>query len=258
MRVDAYLDRMRYDGPTNPTAETLRRLHRAHMMSVPFENLDIHLGVPIVLSVPVFYEKIAARRRGGYCYELNGLFAWLLAELGFRVALLSARVTTAGQLGAEFDHLLILVEHDLRWIADVGFGDSSLEPLRIEAGRVEDHDGYSIAGNGDTWTMQRRRDGVPKPEYVFSMTPRRLNEFDSRNVFQQTSPESHFTQKSICSLATPTGRISLSGRTLIVTSEGRREEREIESAADYGHILADEFGFELGRAEIERLMIRAA
>jgi N-hydroxyarylamine O-acetyltransferase len=254
MRVEAYLERIGYDGSAFPTAETLRALHRAHMMAVPFENLDIHLGVPIVLSVPGFYEKIVVRRRGGYCYELNGLFAWLLAELGFRVSLLSARVVTSGIPSPEFDHLLILVELDDRWIADVGFGDSSLVPLLAEPGGVEETDGYAITEDEVGWTMFRRGE----PEYVFSMTPRRLSEFEPRNLFQQTSPQSHFTQKSVCSLATPTGRITLSGRRLIVTSGERREEREVKSAAEYGRILIDEFGFELGREEIDRLMLKAA
>jgi N-hydroxyarylamine O-acetyltransferase len=258
MRVDPYLERIRYDGPTAPTADALRGLHRAHLLAVPFENLDIHLGVPIVLSVPAFYEKIVTRRRGGYCYELNGLFAWLLAKLGFRVRLLSARVATSGTLSPEFDHLLILVEHEGRWIADVGFGDSSLDPLRVASGTVDDNGEYAIAAHGDTWVMERRRDGVVEPEYVFSLTPRRLSEFEPRNAFQQTSPDSHFTQKSVCSRATPTGRITLSGRRLIVTSGADRKERDVADAAEFGRILADEFGFELGRAEVDRLLVRAA
>src|SRR6185436_18299602 len=104
MHATTYLERIRYDGETTPSVETLRRIHRAHMLAVPFENLDIHLGIPIALSVPAFYEKIVDRKRGGFCYELNGLFAWLLAELGFSVTLLSARVFAAGRLSPEFDH----------------------------------------------------------------------------------------------------------------------------------------------------------
>ena len=257
MKVGPYLERIRYDGPQSPTPKTLRALHRAHMLAVPFENLDIHLGIPIALSVPAFYEKIVTRRRGGYCYEQNGLFAWLLAELGFRVWLLSARVVTSGRLSPEFDHLLILVEHEERWIADVGFGDSSLDPLRL-AGAPAGDDGYAIAADGDGFTMQRRRDGRVEPEYAFSMTPRTLRDFEPRNAFQQTSPESHFTQKSICSRATPTGRITLSGRRLIVTSGGDRVERDVASAAEYGRILVDEFGLKLSQAELDRLFIRAA
>ena len=167
------------------------------MTAVPFENLDIHLGVPIELSVPVFFEKIVTRRRGGFCYELNGLFAWLLAELGFRVQLLSARVAGPNGLSPEFDHMLILVEHDERWIADVGFGDSFLEPLQITTDPHDDADGYSLVEDAGTWTMRRRRDGIVESQYVFTTIPHPLSDFEPRCRFQQTSPESHFTQKTI-------------------------------------------------------------
>src|SRR3954447_25028309 len=105
MEIDAYLKRIAYRGSREPTVETLRQLHRAHLLAVPFENLDIPLGNPIVLSVPSFYDKIVERRRGGFCYELNGLFAWLLEQLGFHVELLSAGVFSGNRPGPEFDHL---------------------------------------------------------------------------------------------------------------------------------------------------------
>jgi N-hydroxyarylamine O-acetyltransferase len=254
MRVDAYLDRIHYKGPSTPTAETLRGIHRAHLMAVPFENLDIHLGVPIVLSVPAFYEKIVTRQRGGFCYELNGLFAWLLGELGFRVTLLSARVTSSQGLSPDFDHLLLLLVLEDRWIADVGFGDSSLEPLRPGLESGEGGDRYAISNESATWTMQRHRNGVWEPQYTFSLAPRRLDEFAERCRFQQVSPESHFTHSTICSLPTPVGRISLSGRKFIVTTVGRREEREVGSAKEYRRILLDDFGIELAKPDVDRLM----
>src|SRR5262245_34969656 len=114
MEIQAYLDRINYHGPREPTAEALRALHRAHMLAVPFENLDIRLGRPIVLGEAALYDKIVRRRRGGFCHELNGLFATLLRELGFDVTMLSARVArVAGGFGPEFDHLTLLVQS--RW-----------------------------------------------------------------------------------------------------------------------------------------------
>ncbi|TDI15991.1 MAG: arylamine N-acetyltransferase, partial [Acidobacteria bacterium] len=101
MEINAYLKRIGYRGSRQPTAETLRQLHRAHLLAVPFENLDIPLGHPIVLSLPSFYDKIVRRRRGGFCYELNGLFGWLLEQLGFTVVMLSARVFEGAQPGPE-------------------------------------------------------------------------------------------------------------------------------------------------------------
>ena len=254
MHVGDYLRRIGYDRPIDLTAETLGALHRAHIATVPFENLDIHLGVPIVLSLPAFYDKIVTRRRGGFCYELNGLFGWLLEELGFEVALHSARVASPGRLSPEFDHLVLSVELEDRWVADVGFGESSLEPLRMEPTRPGDADGYVISREGDLCTMARCTRGIPEIQYVFTLLPRRLEEFEARCSYQQTSPESHFTQKTICSLATPSGRITLSGPRLIVTSEGRREERALGSGEDYRKLLKNRFGLELTEGEVDRLM----
>src|SRR5262245_30849131 len=110
MNIQAYLDRIDYHGPLDPTAETLRALHIAHLLAVPFENLNIGLGWPIVLDQAALFEKIVLRRRGGFCYELNGLFAALLRALGFDVTLLSAGVARAtGGFGPEFDHLTLQV-----------------------------------------------------------------------------------------------------------------------------------------------------
>src|SRR6187397_3354830 len=108
MDFQSYLQRINYRGEQTPTAATLRELHRAHLLTVPFENLDIHLGRPIVLEQGALFDKIVRRRRGGFCYELNGLFAALLYKLGFDVTMLSAGVARAdGSYGPEFDHLTL-------------------------------------------------------------------------------------------------------------------------------------------------------
>src|SRR5262249_42653824 len=132
VNVDAYLDRIAYRGPRDVSLETLRDLHRAHLLSTPFENLDIHASCPIVLDARHLYEKIVRRGRGGFCYELNGLFALLLRELGFRVTLLSAGVARdAGGFGPDFDHLALRVELETAWLADVGFGES-FDPVSFD------------------------------------------------------------------------------------------------------------------------------
>lgn len=255
--VDAYLERIGYRGTRRPTAQTLRRLHRAHLYSVPFENLDIHLGRPIRLSVPAFYDKIVRRRRGGFCYELNGLFGWLLAQLGFEVALLSARVFTGGQVGPEFDHLALLVEGAPPLIADVGFGDSFLEPLRLEHGAAVEQNGvaYRLQGAVGEWVLQRRDKLAWESQYAFSLIPRQLDEFGPMCHYQQTSPDSPFTQKSVCSLATEYGRVTLSNDTLITTiGEGRQEEK-IAGEDEYRILLQDHFGVTLAAdARLDRLI----
>src|SRR6266849_8664811 len=130
-RVDiaAYLRRIGYTGPVTATLPTLRQIHRAHLLAVPFENLDIPLGHPIVCDEDTFVRKIVERRRGGFCYEMNGAFAALLRTIGFEGTLLSARASRKdGSYGPEFDHLALRVDLDAPWLADVGFGDSFLDP----------------------------------------------------------------------------------------------------------------------------------
>ncbi len=146
LNVSAYLDRIGYLGQIDPSAETLRGLHLAHMLAVPFENLDIHLGRLIPCDEARFLHKIIDERRGGFCYELNGAFAALLRALGFKVTLLSARVTLPDGSGAgpEFDHLTLRVDvhEDEPWLADVGFGDNFLEPLRLVSKRKQPQAGH--------------------------------------------------------------------------------------------------------------------
>src|SRR4029079_18755156 len=119
------LRRINYSGSLLPSAATLRELQLAHVQSVPFENLSIHSNEPIVLEDEALFEKVVERRRGGFCYELNGLFAALLRALGFKVEMVSAGVATAdGGFSPDFSHMTLLVELDQRWLVDVAFGDS--------------------------------------------------------------------------------------------------------------------------------------
>lgn len=181
MDVRAYLDRIGYDGPLAPTADTLRVLHRRHMLSVPFENLDIGRGREIVLDPERFVEKVVRQHRGGFCYELNGAFASLLESLGFRVTLLSARVANDQEvLSAEFDHLALRVDLEEAWLADVGFGDNFIEPLHL-ASYLEQQDpagSFRVIDAGARWRLeQRQMDGTWRLQYAFSLLPRLLSEF---------------------------------------------------------------------------------
>src|SRR5215472_11082362 len=201
MDTAAYLARIGFAGPVDPSAESLRLLHRAHLRNVPFENLDISLGRTIVCDEDRFLDKIVNRRRGGFCYELNGAFAWLLRALGFSVTLLSARVSREdGTASAEFDHLALRVDLDEPWLADVGFGDSFLEPLRLNPEIEQEQYGqrFRIAQVEDVMIVRRRVGDFWKGQYQFKATPHNLNDFAERCDFQQTSPESHFTQQRIC------------------------------------------------------------
>jgi N-hydroxyarylamine O-acetyltransferase len=248
MNVEAYLQRIGYDGDQIPNAETLRNLHHAHLLAVPFENLDIHWGRPIVLDEKSLYEKIVLRRRGGFCYEANGLFAALLRELGFNVTLLSARVMDGGKPGPEFDHMALLVQLEERWLADVGFGDSFREPLRLDDPNEQRqaHGAYRLARDGEQWTLLARSAGNEwAPQYVFTLRPYQLADFAGMCHYHQTSPQSHFTQKRVCSLATPAGRVTLSDMRLIITQNGERQEKILASQEEYAKTLREYFGFKL-------------
>ena len=249
MNIAAYLDRIQYSGPIEANSETLRSLHRAHMLSVPFENLDIGLGRPIVCEQASFLQKIVEQRRGGFCYELNGAFAALLRALGFNVTLLSARVAREdGSASPEFDHLALRVDLEQPWLADVGFGDSFVEPLPLITDVEHTHGtrAFRLVEEGSTVLMEMTdSQGNWKRQYSFKLTPRRLEEFKPMCHYHQTSPESHFTQKKICSMATPGGRITLADRRLIVTLNGKRKEVALDSDTEWLSALKDRFGIVL-------------
>ena len=246
MNASAYLARIGYSGSVNPTANTLRDLHHAHMLSVPFENLDIGLKRKIVCEEPAFLRKVVELRRGGFCYELNGAFAALLRELGFKVTLLSARVAREdGSYGPEFDHLALRVDLEEPWLADVGFGDSFVEPLRLQMEIEQPQRGwtYRIVEESDSLQMERCEDNGPwRRQYSFTLTPRRLADFSPMCHFHQTSPESSFTRKSLCSMATQTGRTTIAERKLIVTHDGKKEESQLESEEQWRAALREHFG----------------
>lgn len=247
MDVQSYLDRIGYRGPLTPTAETLRALQVAHLQTVPFENLSIHAHQPIVLDDESLFEKVVVRRRGGFCYELNGLFAALLRTLGFRVAMLSAEVASAdGTFSPPFDHMALRVDLEERWLADVGFGDSFRDPLRLDE-RREQPEGtrtFRIDEDGDHLLLLRR-DGAGEPwqpQFRFTLHPYEYPDYAGMCHFHQTSPESHFTRQTVCSLAAPDGRITLSGMKLITTRDGRRQERLLASEEERTAVLRELFG----------------
>jgi len=203
---------------------SLAELHERHLLRVPFENLDIHRGVPIALDEEAFLEKIVGCGRGGFCYELNGAFAWLLRRLGHRVTLLSAEVKREGGWGMPFGHLALRVDLDRAWLADVGFGDAFLLPLPLDGeavlqgGRrfeVAERDGYRVV----------LRDGAPL--YRFTLEPHALAEFEEGCRFHQTSPLSPFTKGRLWSLMRPDGRITLTEDRLIETRGAARTETPI-------------------------------
>lgn len=250
MDMGVYLNRIGYDRPVKPDVPTVRGLQTAHLRSIPFENLDIALKRPIRLDEESIWDKLIRQRRGGFCYELNGLFAWLLKQIGFEATCLNARVfDSEGNLGIDFDHLALLVQvpgRSERWLADVGFGDSFIEPLSLETRdeQVQGLRAYKLedSSNGHI-VWQRNYSGSWEQQYFFDLQPHRFpEEYEAGCLYHQTSPRSSFTRGSIISRATADGRVSLEDGRLIVTKNGRRVEREISSKEEYDALLKEHFG----------------
>jgi N-hydroxyarylamine O-acetyltransferase len=251
MDAEAYLRRVEYDGPRRPSATTLRNLHRHHLFTAPFENLDIPLGTKIGLDLGSIYQKIVVGRRGGFCYELNGLFGQLLTALGFSVQMLSARVRREdGGFGPEFDHMLLKVELEEPWLVDVGFGDSFVDPIVFKSGGADQVDGhrYVVQPVRDEWELQREDAGETVSLYAFRDLPHELSEYEEMCRFHQTSPESHFTKSWICSRATPNGRVTIANMRLIVTDGNKREETQLETPGDLRRCLRELMGVEFAES----------
>jgi N-hydroxyarylamine O-acetyltransferase len=214
---------------------------------VPFENLALHLGEPVVLTEDALVDKIVRRGRGGFCYELNGAFAALLGALGFEVRLLAASVFgDDGTLTPVFDHLALLVELDERYLADVGFGAHAVHPLRIElaggAGRSRGHLPGGGAPGGDVDVLA---DGVPR--YRAETRPRRLADFARPAWWHEHSPESHFRRGPRCSRRTAAGRVTIRGRRLVETVHGTRTETALAGDEDVLAAYEKHFGFRPAR-----------
>jgi N-hydroxyarylamine O-acetyltransferase len=246
--IAAYLARIGSPRPLALDVGALRDLHRAHLLAVPFENLSIHLGEPISLDETDLIDKIVVRRRGGFCYELNGAFACLLESLGARVRRVSARVYgEGGALGPPFDHLALVVQlpdGTGPWLADVGFGSHSLYPLLADArdGQADPGGQFLLADlpEGDIDVL---KDG--QPQYRLEVRERALDDFAVTCWWQQTSPRSLFTRSVVCSRLTTGGRISISGRRLIRTEAGQRTEEDLRDDQAVLAAYREHFGIDL-------------
>ncbi|AYC41327.1 N-hydroxyarylamine O-acetyltransferase [Streptomyces griseorubiginosus] len=274
-QVDAYLRRLGVQHPAWPTVEVLRELHLRHLQTVPFENLSVHLGEEIVLEEERLVEKVVGDGRGGFCYELNGAFAGLLAALGFDVTLLAGRVYgDEGRLGIPYDHLALRVRtvDGGEWLADVGFGAHSHYPLAFGARDEQEDPGgtFRIVEAGPDAAGVRGGDGAPakgggeaadldvvvggRSQYRLEVRPRVLGDFMAGAWWHSTSPASHFTQSLVCSRVTEDGgRITLSGRVLKVTgADGEREERELGTDEEVLEVYRERFGVALDRVPVVR------
>ncbi|MFF3409121.1 arylamine N-acetyltransferase [Streptomyces sp. NPDC002742] len=264
-QADAYLRRIGAQHPAWPTSDVLRELQVRHLRTVPFENLSIHLGEEIVLEEKRLLDKVVGARRGGFCYELNGVFGALLASLGFDVTYLAARVYgDEGELGLPYGHLALRVRtvDGGDWLTDVGFGAHSHYPLSfMERGEQRDPGGmFRVVESGPDAAGVRGAGGSreredldvhlgDKRQYRLEVRPRVLGDFAVGAWWQSTSPLSHFTRSSVCSRITEEGgRITLSGhRFTVSTADGAKEVSELGTDEDVLATYRERFGIELDR-----------
>ncbi|HCF24669.1 MULTISPECIES: arylamine N-acetyltransferase [unclassified Novosphingobium] len=250
-QLDAYLARIGFDGPRAPDLSALDALHRAHVLTIPFENLDVQLGDPPTLDPVRIFEKLVTRRRGGWCYEQNGLFGRALATLGFPVTRLSAGVMR--QLRGEFamgSHLALKVTAEGRdWLCDVGFGSTQLAPLPFaagtwaeaplagELGQVED--GY--------WRLAITEGPMPL-SFDFHDQPAEEARLEALCAWQASDPESIFVQNLVVQQRRPSGHDMLRGKVLTLTRTKDSEERELASAEELVAVLHELFGLDVPEA----------
>ena len=258
--AEEYLARIHYTGPIEPTIEALSKLQQCHLLSVPFENLSVFGKEEIILSKGWLFDKIVRRHRGGFCYELNTVFSFLLAYFGFNYTFHAATVyrRMTGTLSPQFSHLVIVVNiKDELWLSDVGFADAFWTPLRFTRGfreHQEQQSGtYRIRKDGENFIYEEKvkiivdecgleemaqeqctTPGDPNwaSRYKFDLIPRNTEDFRKMLIYHQEDPEAPFTNDRVCTMAKPWGRVTLSGSKLVTTTylgdnKVKKETREL-------------------------------
>lgn len=246
MNIKEYLNRISFVGSTKVDLSTLKKLHRNHVFHIPFENLDIHNDKKIKLEEQHLFHKIIKSNRGGFCYELNYLFRSLLMNLGFDTQLISARIYDDDKLGPEFDHMAIVIslENNL-WLADVGFGDLFIKPLRIntETEQIDRQNIFKISPfKGQSYLLTKSENGVDfDKKYHFDTDEKKLAQFLPQCELKQHAPDSHFVKNKMCTIAIENGRKTIFNSKYIVKKYGRKTERLIETKEQEKSILEKEF-----------------
>ena len=250
MNIKHYLKRINYTGDLSLNLEVLKNLQQSHLLYVPFENLDIQYGNTIDLDLDKIYSKVVEQGRGGFCYELNGLFNELLRELGFNSKMISARVYDSKnqKFGEEFDHLAIIVKlNNVEYLVDVGFGEFAFHPLKMELNKTQSdpRGDFIIEEHKNGYYQVSKMEGETKlVEYIFTKKKRDLMEFTEMCRYHQTSPKLHFTQKRLISKPTQNGRITISGNMLKVTDNGGIIKELTFDNQNFSELLLNWFGIE--------------
>lgn len=255
--LDEYAERIGLPSPLRATAEGLAAVHVAHALNVPFENLDVHLQRPIRLDAASLVAKLVRQRRGGYCYETNGLLALALTQLGLPVQRLAARNLMRPWEQRQRTHLALLVEAGGRqYLCDVGFGQfCPIAPVPFEPGvaHVQFGETYRIDVTEFGHQLSLRQNDEWMPLYAFSLEPCPQVDFEIMNYFNSTHPSSPFVQQIMISRPLQGRRRGLRGASLTLREAGEAQTREIATAEEYSRLLREEFAIALDDATLQGL-----
>jgi len=262
-QLAGYLDRIGLATPPAPDLAGLSALVEAHRASIPFENYDVLLGRGVSLDRERLFDKLVTRRRGGYCFEQNGLFGDVLATLGFDARALLGRVWLMNEGGTPpRTHTLLVVTIDgVEWTADVGFGGSYVPPLRLVADEVvETADGARHRLRHDAahgWMLERQGSGEWQPQYSFTTDPVFPADLELSNHYTGTAPGTRFLVMDFAGLALQGGSVMLVRRQYSRHGDGEEAAagREVTDPAEYRAILSDQFGIGLSAEEVAALPI---
>ena len=255
--LDSYLERIGYTGGTGVSEETLRGLHIAHTLNIPFENLDVYYEKPVLLDEASLFNKIVKNRRGGYCFEMNGLFSIVLQKLGFNVINLLARGTIDGINYTAKTHQVLLVEINNRnWLADVGFGnDGIIAPLIFEEVLDQGQFAHTYRLRKDPkyrYVLQKKIEDKYIYLYAFTLDECCPMDFIMSNHFTSTFPESFFVKTRMCTMPTREGRITLTDARFKIITNGNVTERAIENDDEFNRVLKRYFNLDLDLIDSNR------
>ena len=249
MKLSAYFSRIGYSGPVTPDLTTLEAVMRAHAAAVPFENLDVQLGRPLGTELPAIYAKLVERRRGGWCYEQNGLLGWALGEMGFDVTRIAAGVMRHMLGDTVGNHLTLIVNLDEPWLVDVGFGGTQAMPLPLAAGE-HDHAPFtvSLAEADGYWRFSERFAANDPFSFDFHAVPADEALLAGRCQALQTDPESPFVQNLVVQQRQGERHLTLRGRMLVERDAAGEAKHLVQDPGEFVALLRDRFGLDLPEA----------
>lgn len=237
-----YLSRIGYAGEVHADVATLTRLMQQQLRSIPFENTEVQAGrIPSMVPEDIV-DKVINCRRGGYCYEVNGVFAMVLSSIGFEWYFAGARSMLYPTRRPK-THMVLIVRLDGRdYLCDCGFGGYALRsPMEIREGEaVQDSDRYRLELIDGEYVLGAQVQGEWQRLYGFALQPQEWIEFSLANYFNATSPDTVFTQKKLAIMQTPKGRKILTDNELKLIEEGKLEKHEVE----YERALKEHFGLD--------------